>query len=668
MSRMRIFSKIIVYCGVLFLVFNIGLYLYCYITPKLEVNRNQSYYLYDSDNNLIFDNNDDWIELENISPYLVDATIYTEDKYFYRHLGFDYLRILKAALKNMKSRSLGEGASTITQQYARNLFLNYDKTWSRKLDEAMLAAELEAHYTKEEILEGYLNTINYGGVYGIENASWYYFGHSADSLNLAEASMLAGIPQSPANYSPLVHENRAKNRQKIVLQCMVNNGVITEEEMKQAYSYALIYIGKTNQSKLENVLYFRDAVMDELENIISIPKSILKTGGLKVYTTLDVKAQEELERAVKQNMTNNNDLEVAGMMMNPNTGGVMAMIGGVDYSKSQFNRAIKAKRQVGSTMKPILYYSALENGFTAASCFTSEKTTFNFSNNQTYTPNNYNDTYANGSITMGAALSYSDNIFAVKTHLFLGENNLINTSKRLGIESNLNALPSLALGTGEISMIEMVEAYSTFANTGYKVESHFIERVEDRDGNILYEHDDRLENILNSNLTFILSEMLTYTYDQSFIDYNYPTVISLLPKISNKYAIKTGTTDTDTWIIGYNKNAVLSIWNGYDNNRIMDKEDNGYHKNIWIDTMENYLTDKDNSWYEIPNNVVGVLVNPISGELANTTSEKSKLFYYLKGTEPSYNYSQKDLESVFKQDNDSNNENNISEQEESIED
>lgn len=636
-------------CGVLFLIFNIGLYLYCYVTPKLEINKAKGYYLYDSEGELIFDDSEEWIAIERISPYLVEATVSTEDKNYYKHLGFDYLRILKAALNNVRSGSLGEGASTITQQYARNLFLNYDKTWSRKLDEAMLAAELEAHYTKDEILEGYLNTINYGGVYGIENASWYYFGHSADSLSLAEASMLAGIPQSPANNSPLVNEERAKNRQRIVLKAMVNNGAITQEESDNAYNYNLDYVGKTNQSNLENVLYFRDAVMEELENIPTIPNSILSTGGLKVYTTLDVMAQEALEKAVASNMADSGDIQVAGMMMNPDNGAVMAMIGGTDYSKSQYNRAVSAKRQVGSTMKPILYYSALENGFTAASCFTSEKTTFNFSTNQTYSPNNYNDVYANGSITMGAALAYSDNVYAVKTHLFLGENNLINTASRLGINSNLQANPSLALGTGEISMIEMVEAYSSFANMGYKVESHFIERVEDREGNVLYEYKDYDEAILNSNLTYILSEMLSYTYDSSFIDYNYPTLISLLPKISNKYAIKTGTTNTDVWIIGYNKNAVLSIWNGYDDNKVLESRDNGYHKNIWIETMEEYLKDKDNSWYKLPSNVVGTLVNPITGEIAKEGDSKTKIFYFLKGTEPSYITT--DYEAVFKEEN-----------------
>ena len=370
-------------CGLLFLLFNNGLYLYCYVTPKLTINKAQGYYLYDSDNKLIFDDSEEWISLDRISPYLVNATIYTEDKYYYKHLGFDYLRILKAVLKNVQSKSLAEGASTITQQYARNLFLNYDKNWSRKFDEAILAAELEAHYTKEEILEGYLNTINYGGVYGIENASWYYFGHSASELNLAEASMLAGIPQSPANNSPIVNEDRAKNRQKVVLASMVNNDIITQEEMDAAYNYKLTYIGKSNQSNLENVLYFRDAVLNELENIPAIPSSILSTGGLRVYTTLDIDAQEALEKAVLNNMEDTSELQVAGLMMDPNDGGVLAMIGGTDYSKSQFNRAISSKRQVGSTMKPILYYSALEIGFTSASCFTSEKTTFNFSTNQT---------------------------------------------------------------------------------------------------------------------------------------------------------------------------------------------------------------------------------------------------------------------------------------------
>ena len=414
-----ILKKIVAIGLFIFLVGNILLYSYCYLTPKLSIHKSQSYYLYDNNNKLIFNDSDDWISLDKISHYLINATLSTEDKFFYHHLGFDYFRIFKAALKNLQSRSLKEGASTITQQYARNLFLNYEKTWSRKIDEAILAAELETHYTKEEILEGYLNTINYGGVYGIESASWYYFGHSAKDLTLSEASMLAGIPQSPANYSPITNEKNAKKRQKVVLLSMYHQGFIQKEEMDNAYNYSLTYIGKSNQSSLENVLYFRDSVIEEIKSIDTISPSTLQSGGLKIYTTLDVDAQHSLEEAVKKNMDNTDDLQVAGMMMNPNNGEVLALVGGKDYSKSQFNRALKAKRQIGSTMKPILYYSALENGFTSASCFTSEKTTFNFSNGKNYTPSNYNDTYANGAITMGAAISYSDkfSLFSIKSRI-----------------------------------------------------------------------------------------------------------------------------------------------------------------------------------------------------------------------------------------------------------
>ena len=207
-KSMKILKKIgkisIILLGI-FLFGNVCLYFYCLITPKIQISKNQSYYLYDNKNNEIF-NNYSWVSLEEISPYLIDATLSTEDKHFYNHIGFDYLRIAKAIFKNIASGSLSEGASTITQQYAKNLYLTYDKTWKRKIEEAILAFELETHYTKDEILEGYLNTINYGGVFGIENASQYYFNKSAKDLNLAEASMLAGIPQSPSNYSPLYNE------------------------------------------------------------------------------------------------------------------------------------------------------------------------------------------------------------------------------------------------------------------------------------------------------------------------------------------------------------------------------------------------------------------------------------------------------------------------------
>ena len=643
----RFFTSLII----IFIAFHGILYIYCLITPKIQITRNQSYYLYDSEDNLIF-NNYSWLNLDEISDYLIEATLSTEDRHFYYHIGFDYLRIGKAIINNITSKSLSEGASTITQQYARNLYLNYDKTWKRKLEEALLAFELEAHYTKKEILEGYLNTINYGGVYGIENASRYYFGKSAADLTLAEASMLAGIPQSPANNSPLANEKVAKERQQTVLKLMYNNKKITDIEMKNAFLEKLDYIGQSNTSITSGKLYYKDAVLSELKSIPGIPESILTTGGIKIYTTLDEKAQNELETSIKNK--NMGELQVSAILIDPNNGEILALVGGTNYNNSQFNRAINAKRQVGSTMKPFLYYAALENGFTSASSFISEKTTFSFSNNKKYTPKNYNDKYANGPLSMGAAIAYSDNIYAVKTHLFLGEEKLVSIANRLGITNKLEAVPSLALGTEEISLYDMVDSYASFANMGYKVNGHFIKKIEDNYGNILYEYKPVETNILNESLVYILNEMLTYTHDTAFIDYNYPTLISLLPKMTKKYAIKSGTTNTDMWIIGYNKDAVLGVWTGYDDNREFSANDTSFHKDIWIETMEGYLKDKSNEWYKAPNNIVGVLVNPITGELAKDDDKKSKMFYFIKGTEP-YTDNNYDLDAIFREDTENNN-------------
>lgn len=627
---------------------NIIFYVYCFLTPKLEINKSQSYYLYDNNSKLVFGDND-WISLDKISDDLINATISTEDKYFYKHIGFDYLRIGKAAITNIINRNKSEGASTITQQYARNLFLNFDKTWKRKIDEAILAGELEVHYTKKEILEGYLNTINYGGVYGIESASKYYFDKSASNLSLAEAALLAGIPKSPNNYSPIKNYSKAKERQKIVLTMMKKNKVISEEEYQKALNENITIVGKSKESNIASVNYFKDSVLEELKSLKQIPSNIIETGGLKIYTTLDSEAQENLENSVQKYINNEQELETSAIMMNPDTGGIMALIGGNNYNKSQYNRATNSKRQIGSTMKPILYYTALESGFTPSSSFTSEKTTFTFSEGKTYSPKNYNDKYAEGPISMAAAISYSDNIYAVKTHLFLGEDMLINTAKRIGITSKLTPIPSLALGTEEMSLMEITAAYSSFANQGYKINPHFIKKVEDSKGNTLYENKEEKIEVLNSSLTYILNEMLTYTYNKNFIDYNYPTLISLLPNITHKYAIKSGTTDTDLLIMGYNKNAVLGVWTGYDDNKKIDSTKYSYHKNIWIDTMESYFKNHEAQWYDIPDNVVGVLVNPINGTLIDDNAEKKEMFFYIKGTEPTTNNETKDLEAVFKE-------------------
>ena len=621
----------------LFIVGNVCVYTYAKLSPKIEIKNANSFMLFDSDNEVFFQGSGsrEWISLDDISPYLIEATINTEDKNFYKHIGFDYLRILKAMVVNITSGTTSQGASTITQQYAKNLFLDFDKTWKRKWDEMWYTIEIESHYSKDEILEGYLNTINYGhGKYGIETASKYYFGKSAKDLTLAEAAMLTGIPKSPSNYSPFVNLEKATQRQQMILKNMYDDGVISEAEYNKALDEELKFIGEEEEDELESVMYYQDAVIKELKNLKEIPESFLETGGLKVYTSLDMDAQKELEETVKNTMPDS-DLETASVMVNPNNGRVIALVGGKDYSKSEFNRATDAKRQVGSTMKAFLYYAALENGFTASTTFTSEETTFTFNNNQSYSPQNYNGTYGNKPISMATAIAYSENIYAVKTHMFLGEDTLIDMAKRLGITSKLDEVPSLALGTSEIGMLEMAGAYSAFANEGYKVTPHFITKVVDKEGNVLYEADEEKDLILNSSLTFILSNLLTATYDANFIDYNYPTAVNLASRMTHKYALKSGTTNTDNWYIGYNKDIVTAVWCGYDDARDLKSSEYKYAQNIWLNTMEAYMKDKDDAWYSQPENVVGVLVNPITGKPATDNDNKKIIEYYVKGTEPS---------------------------------
>ena len=635
------FIKRIIKFSIFFLIigFIVGLGIYGYeqTSPKLEIKSANNISLYDSTGNLYFQGSgtNEWVVLKDISQNVIDATISTEDKNFYKHFGFDFLRIIKAGYTNILAGKTKQGASTISQQYVKNLFLDFDKTWERKWNEMWLTLNVETHYSKEEILEGYLNTINYGhGMYGIANAADYYFNKKAKDLTLAEASMLVGIPKSPANYSPLINYDLAKSRQGLILKGMVKNNYISEEEMNKAYEEELTIIGKKATINSDTILYFQDAVLTELNSIKSIPNSFLDTGGLKIYTTLDMNAQFSLEQSIKENLKNNEKVQTSGIMIDPKAGNIIALVGGKDYSTSQYNRATKSLRQVGSTMKPFLYYAALENGFTSSTSFTSEQTTFAFSNKDSYSPKNANEIYGHKPISLAAAIAYSENIYAIKTHMFLGEDTLVNTAKRLGITAKLPEIPSLPLGTSEIGIIEMASAYSVFANNGYKNRPHLITKIEDINGNILYEFKETEELVLNPSLTYILNELLTTTYDSSFIDYNYPTIINVAGRLSRKYSVKSGTTATDTWTIGYTPQIVTAIWVGYDDAREIDKSLYASSKNIWADTMEVFLKDKEKVWFDMPSNVVGVLVDPISGKPATANSAKKKVLYYLKGTEP----------------------------------
>lgn len=611
----------------------VGIYAYAFFSPRLELTNLGKLYLYDQQDQLVFQgaSGNEWVPLQDMSNHLINAVISVEDKNFYHHHGFDYLRIGKAMFTNI-TRNTRQGASTISQQYIKNMFLTFDQTWKRKIEEAFLTVELEVHYSKDDILEGYLNTINYGeGNYGVGSASQYYFNKRVEELTLEEALMLAGIPKSPNNFNPVANYDACIKRAWIVANAMKENGYISEEVYNHLFQNPIEIYGKDEQNHSQMIQYYQDAVLNELKDISGIPSSLMEAGGLKIYTTLDQAAQRNMEDSIKTNVGLEN-LQIASVLIDPKTGGVLALTGGLDYSKSQYNRATQSKRQVGSTMKPFLYYAALENGLTASSTFYSSETTFVFSNNKTYSPSNYNQIYANQDITMAAALAYSDNIYAVKTHLFLGEDTLVDTAKRIGIAGELQANPSLALGTSELNMLDFAHGYLTLASGGFTRDLYFIEKIVDMEGNTIYQHKPRQEMVLNSNYVYILNEMLTNTTNSAFNSYTTPTALSLASKMSRKYALKTGTTNTDCWSVGYTPDALSLVWVGKDDSSEVGSIASRISKNVWLETMESYLNNKENSWYETPHNVVGLVRDAITGNEV-IDKKNSTIFYYEKGTE-----------------------------------
>ncbi|OQM45396.1 monofunctional biosynthetic peptidoglycan transglycosylase [Anoxybacillus sp. UARK-01] len=578
-----------------------------------------------------------WVNLRDISPSVIQATVAVEDRSFFEHHGFDTKRIAAAVIADIKAMSKVQGASTITQQYARNLFLTLDKTWMRKLQEALYTIRLEVNYSKQEILEGYLNTIYYGhGVYGIEAAANYYFGKSAKQLTLSEASMLAGIPKGPSYYSPFNNEQRAKSRQKIVLQSMVESGYITKKEAAAAYKAPLVYSRNHEVTKKQIAPYFQDVVKDVLRNKLGIDEQTIEMGGLRVYTSLDPKMQTIAEQQIRDTIDPASAIQVAFVAMDPHTGEVKALVGGRDYNKSPYNRAVQAERQPGSTFKPFLYYAAIRQGFTPSTEMRSELTTFTFDDGKaTYTPHNYNNYYANDTITLAQAIALSDNVFAVKTHLFIGEDKLVQTAKKMGITSSLKQVPSLALGTSPVRVIEMVNAYSILDNNGKKVEPVFITKVVNHKGETIYEYNAESKQILNRDAAYVTTQLMTGMFDPKLNDYTTVTGQAVLHDITRPYAGKSGTTETDSWMIGYAPQLVAGVWTGYDRGEKITKlAEKQYAKKIWVKFMENSLKNEPVQSFKPTKGVVGVYINPDNGKLATKACPIKRLTYYVAGTEP----------------------------------
>lgn len=636
MKHIKNLFKISILLFISTLVIIIGIYVYSYFMPAMSLNSANSYYLYDNKDNVVYQgsNKSAWVSLKEIDPKFLNYIISIEDQHFYHHLGFDIPRILKTLFTNIKSGKILAGASSISQQYVKNLYLTFDQTWKRKIEEAFLTIKLETHYSKDEILEGYLNTIYFGeGVYGIKNAANYYFNKEPNDLTDEEAIILAGIPKSPNNYNPISNMEACMKRVNVVKSVLKENGTITDDTYNNLNFDNLNLYGKKSTNNLNTLMYYQDAVMDELSKITSIPEKLINSGGIRIYTNLDLDTQKAMDEEI-ETKTLDDDNQVAGIVVNPRNGKVVALAGGKNYSKSQYNRVLKSKRQVGSTIKPFLYYAALNSGMTEASTFKSEKTSFVFQENKVYNPTNYGNKYANKDISMALALAYSDNIYAVKTHLFLGENTLVDTLKTCGLKETLAPNPSLALGASEINMLDYATAYTTLASNGYKRELYFINKIEDVDGNVLYIHKNKEEKVLNDDALYILNEMMRNTYNYNYVDYNSPTVIYLNGKLNQKYALKSGTTDNDYWISGYNNNVLSIFWAGNDQNEDTPKAYSKIIKDIWLRSVNAFTEDIiDDEWYSLPKNVIAIPVNPKTGKY---DAKSKELFYFIDGTQTPY--------------------------------
>lgn len=604
----------------------LSLYIIAYSMGAPDLNKNRYLKLYDDNQEIYYQSINDYtghyVSLDNVSKYFTDSIVAIEDQRFYKHRGFDPVGIMRAVKVNLTNQKKSQGASTITQQYARLLYLTNEKSWSRKFKEAFLTMQLETHLSKDDILEGYINNVYFGhGIYGIENASQYFYGKSAKDLDLNESSMLAGVVNGPTYFSPLNDQKAARKRQTIVLDALIDCNKINEQQKQKVLKSDLNLATehKINDNLANN--FYKDTVIDELEELGYYNNTYLNQ-GLNVYTTFNQGYQKVLEKSAKDYIKDS-EVETSSIVVEPYTSKVLALIGGKDYTVSQFNRATKSNRQIGSTVKPLLYYLALENGFTPSTTFLDEPTTFKLEDNSTYSPGNYNDKYAYKDITLAQAIAVSDNIFAVKTHLFLGTDNLASLIKKFDIK-NVKSNASLALGTVNTNIYNLANMYNTLASEGIYNHIYTIEKITNNNGDILYQHKAKDKQMLNQDTCLALSQLLTATFDSTYSTYLQATMAAY--QLDNINACKTGSTDFDNLAVAYNPNVLVASWVGYDDNRKMEStNDKTVAKKTVVDVLNYTNENKDVTWYQPTKKLQAIAINPLTGDF-----DENGIVYWFK--------------------------------------
>lgn len=596
------------------------IYTYALIAPLSLSEQRHHITLYDRNGDILYESNFgedmEWTDLEDIPQQVQDAFVAVEDRRFYLHMGVDPIRIVSALRNNMHSDTL-QGGSTITQQYAKNLFLTNEQTLQRKIEEFFYAVRLEMHYSKADILEGYLNTLYFGhGIYGISEASSYYFGKDMDELSAGELAMLVGVVNGPGAFSPYLHYENAISRQQTVLQVLKDEQVIDEAAYEEAMNEELVILDHRDDEQEDDIrAYYIDAVLAEL-SAMNLTKD-----QLDVYTYFDPQASRALYLSLQENLGSDSEMQAAAVILEPFTDHILAMAGGKSYTESQYNRALHAERQIASTIKPLLYYCALQQGFTPSTAFISQPTTFQLGDNETYAPGNYGDQYPYREISMINAIGMSDNIYAVKTHLFLGTQTLQHALAQYGITADDNA--SLALGTVSLNVCELASIYNSFASEGLYAQPQLISGIRSKETWIMQD-ETQMKQLLKRDETLMLSQLLTATYDPKNITYAYPSMLGSAPDVPT--AVKSGTSDWDSLCAGYNPQYTLVIWSGYDDNRTLEKADMSHARKIFQATFDRLYEGREGPWYERPDTLEERRVDPVSGE----PSSQGSVYWYKK--------------------------------------
>jgi penicillin-binding protein 1A len=581
------------------------LYAYLQELPDIKdyVKPSQATHIYDINGDLI---SQLWLEQRTMVPldkmplYLQEAVVAIEDERFYQHMGVDPIGIARAMVKNIIYGGVREGASTITQQLARNLFLTPEKTLGRKIREALLSFQIERNYTKKQILEMYLNQIYFGdGAYGAESAARTYFGKHLEELTLPECATLAGVPRRPERYDPYKNPIASEARRNLVLSNMASQNYITLQEATEAKNTPI----DLKRSEVQNAPYFVEFVRQQLETRYGV--NAVYKGGLSVYTTLDMKLQTEAQKALAKGLENaevlsrknrqsnipvTQTIQGALLSLDPHTGAIRAMIGGADYKKSMFNRAIQARRQPGSSFKPIIYAAAIDNGYTMADVFMDSPVVYpDPSSGKPWRPVNFSSKFR-GPTTLHTALMYSINVVTIKLLEKLGIQPVVAMARKLGITTPIKPNLSLGLGTSEVTLEEMVKAFSVFANQGVRTEPFGILTVKDADGRVLENNTPKGEEVLDPNTAYIMVNTM-----KDVIDHGTGRIIRRLG-FTYPAAGKTGTTNenVDAWFIGFTPDLICGVWVGYDERESLGRKQTGGETAapIWADFMKTAMAGK----------------------------------------------------------------------------